>query len=108
MRELQETIEHEWHELRQGPSEPNQYLRELGSNLEQKLMDLTEQMQAMVAELRANGVIRGQSLHSAGPSWPLEDVVRLHNQLRDPANGSSLESENALVTRPPLVLPEAP
>ena len=108
MRELQETIEHEWHELRQGPSEPNQYLRELGSNLEQKLTDLTEQMQAVVSELRANGVIRGQSLQSAGPSWPLEDVVRLHNQLRDPANGNGHEGDNALATRAPLVLPEAP
>jgi anti-sigma-K factor RskA len=108
MRELQETIANEWHELRQGPSEPNQYLRELGSNLEHKLMDLTEQMQAVVSELRANGVIRGQSLQSAGPSWPLEDVVRLHNQLRDPANGNGHDGDNALATRPPLVLPEAP
>jgi len=108
MRELQETIEHEWHELRQVPSEPNQYLRELGSNLEHKLMDLTEQMQAVVSELRANGVIRGQSLQSAGPSWPIEDVVRLHNQLRDPASGVAHESDNGLATREPLVLPEAP
>jgi Anti-sigma-K factor rskA, C-terminal len=108
MRELQETIEHEWQELRQAPAEPNPYLRELGSNLEHKLMDLTEQMHAVVSELRANGVIRGQSLQSAGPSWPLEDVVRLHNQLRDAPNGNDHEGDSALATRPPLELPEAP
>jgi anti-sigma-K factor RskA len=108
MRELQETIEHEWQELRQAPAEPNPYLRELGSNLEHRLMDLTEQMQAVVSELRANGVIRGQSLQSAGPSWPLEDVVRLHNQLRDTPNGSDQQGDSTLATRPPLELPEAP
>jgi len=107
MRELQETIEHEWQELRQAPAEPNPYLRELGSNLEHRLMALTEQMQAVVSELRANGVIRGQSLQSAGPSWPLEDVVRLHNQLRDAPNGPPHEGDSALATRP-LELPEAP
>jgi hypothetical protein len=108
MRELQETIEHEWQELRQAPAEPNPYLRELGSNLEHKLMDLTEQMQAVVSELRANGVIRGQSLQSAGPSWPLEDVVRLHNELRDAPNGNGHEGDSALAKRPVLELPEAP
>jgi anti-sigma-K factor RskA len=108
MRELQETIEHEWQELRQAPAEPNPYLRELGSNLEHRLMDLTEQMQAVVSELRANGVIRGQSLQSAGPSWPLEDVVRLHNQLRDAPNANDHEGDSTLATRPPLELPEAP
>ena len=108
MRELQETIEHEWQELRQAPTEPNPYLRELGSNLEHRLMDLTEQMQAVVSELRANGVIRGQSLQSAGPAWPLEDVVRLHNQLRDAPNGNGHEGDSALATRPVLELPDAP
>ena len=108
MRELQETIEHERQELRQAPTEPNPYLRELGSNLEHRLMDLTEQMQAVVSELRANGVIRGQSLQSAGPAWPLEDVVRLHNQLRDAPNGNGHEGDSALATRPVLELPDAP
>jgi len=107
MRELQETIEHEWQQMRQAPAEPNPYLRELGSNLEHRLMALTEQMQAVVSELRANGVIRGQSLQSAGPSWPLEDVVRLHNQLRDAPNGNVHEGDSVLATRP-LELPEAP
>jgi hypothetical protein len=107
MRELQETIAHEWNELRQVPPEPNQYLRELGSNLEQKLSDLTEQMQAVVSELRATGVIRGQSLQGAAPSWPLEDVVRLHNQLRDGTSEDIHEVVPGLATRP-LALPEAP
>ena len=59
MRELQETIEHEWSELRQVQQDPNQYVRELGSNLGQKLSELTDQVQAVVTELRANGVTQG-------------------------------------------------
>src|SRR5512144_1460140 len=55
MRELQETIEHEWSALRQVQQDPNEYLRELGSTLGQKLTDLSEQVQAVVTELRANG-----------------------------------------------------
>lgn len=109
MRELQETIEHEWNELRQGQADPGQYLRELGANLDRKLTDLTEEMHAVVTELRANGVVRPQSLQPATPSWPLDDVVRLHNQLRDTADGDAGgNTDRALATRTPHVLPEAP
>jgi hypothetical protein len=107
MRELQATIEHEWNELRQGQVDPGQYLRELGTSLDRKLTDLTEEMHAVVSELRANGVVRPQSLQPAAPSWPLEDVVRLHNQLRDTPDGEG-HHDRALATRPPIVLPEAP
>ena len=105
MRELQETIEHEWSQLRQVQADPAQYLRELGSSLDRKLGDLADEMRAVVMELRANGVVRPQSLQPAAPSWPLDDVVRLHNQLRDAPEGPS--HERALATRPPLVLPDA-
>ena len=57
MRELQDTIQHEWHELRQVQPDTNQYVQELGSNLGQKLAELTDQVQAVVSELRANGEI---------------------------------------------------
>jgi hypothetical protein len=109
MRELQQTIEHEWSELRQVQPDQNQYVRELGSSLGQKLTDLTEQVQAVVAELRANGTMRSQSLQPATASWALDDVVRLHNQLREEghANGNGT-ADQALVPRPQLVLPEAP
>ncbi len=107
MHELQETIEHEWSALRQVQQDPSQYVRELGSNLGQKLTDLTDQVQAVVTELRANGSLRAQSLQAATPSWPLDDVVRLHNQLRDSPDAHA-GGEQALATRASLVLPQAP
>src|SRR5262245_32348618 len=103
MRELHETIEHEWTELRQLQADPNQYLRELGTNLGQKLTELTDQVQAVVSELRANGTLRPQSLQPTAPAWPLDDVVRLHNQLRESPDGPN---DRALATRSSLVVPD--
>jgi hypothetical protein len=103
MRELQDTIQHEWHELRQLQPDTNQSVRELGSNLGQKLGELTDQVQAVVSELRANGTLRAHSIQAPTPSWPLEDVVRLHNQLRDSDVG-----DQSMAKRTSLVLPEAP
>src|SRR5262249_55095558 len=108
MRELQDTIEHEWNSLRQLQPDTNQYVRELGSNLSQKLSELTDQVQAVVSELRASGALRSHSIQPHTPSWPLEDVVRLHNQLRDSdANGTN-SVDQSLAKRTSLVLPEAP
>lgn len=108
MRELQDTIEHEWSSLRQLQPDANQYVRELGSNLSQKLSDLTDQVQAVVSELRAGGTLRSHSIQPQTPSWPLDDVVRLHNQLRDSdANGTN-GVDQSLAKRTSLVLPEAP
>jgi len=109
MRELQDTIEHEWNELRQVQPDANQYGRELGSNLGQKLTELTDQMQAVVSELRANGALRSHSIQAPTPSWPLDDVVRLHNQLRDSdSNGGTDGGDQSLAKRTSLLLPEAP
>jgi anti-sigma-K factor RskA len=83
MRELQTTIEHEWGELRQVHEDPARQVRELESSLGQKLTELTEQVQSAVAELRAVSSQRSQALQPTAASWPLDDVVRLHNQLRD-------------------------
>jgi DNA repair exonuclease SbcCD ATPase subunit len=105
MRELQDTIEHEWNELRQVQPDTNQYVRELGSNLGQKLTELTDQVQAVVSELKASGALRPHSIQPPTPSWPLEDVVRLHNQLRD---SDSNGGDQSLAKRTSLVLPEAP
>jgi anti-sigma-K factor RskA len=108
LRELHDTIEHEWSELKQLQHDPNQYVRELGSNLGQKLTELTDQVQAVVSELRANGALRTQTLQPTGASWPLDDVVRLHNQLRDAPGGPGGQGDRALVPRAPLALSDAP
>ena len=108
MRELQETIEHEWSELRQLQHDPNQYMRELGANLGQKITELTDQVQAVVSELRANGALRTQTLQPTAASWPLEDVVRLHNQLRDKPDGGGSQGDRIVAQRTPLALSEAP
>jgi len=105
MRELQDTIQHEWHELRRLQPDTNQVVQELGSNLGQKLAELTDQVQAVVSELRANGALRSLSIQPPTPSWPLDDVVRLHNQLRD---SDSMSGDQSLAKRTSLVLPEAP
>ena len=107
MRELQETIEHEWNELRQVQEDPNQYIKELGLTLGQKLSDLTEQVQAVVAELRASGPTRNQSLQPASSNWALDDVVKLHNQLRQEGQVQGA-GEQPFPMRPALALPEAP
>jgi anti-sigma-K factor RskA len=104
MRELQDTIQHEWHELRRLQPDTNQSVQQLGSNLGQKLAELTDQVQAVVSELRANGALRSLSIQPPTPSWPLDDVVRLHNQLRD----SDSSGDQSLAKRTSLVLPEAP
>lgn len=108
MRELQETIEQEWNELRQSRQDPREYLRELGDTLGQKLTDLTGELHSVVTELRATGAIRSPALQQPAASWPIEDVVRLHNQLRDAGEGNSNgHADHGLAPRP-LVLPEAP
>src|SRR5262249_4262820 len=102
LRELQDTIEHEWSEPKQLQHDPNQYLHELGTNLGQKISDLTDQVQAVVSELRANGALRPQTLQPTAAPWPLEDVVRLHNQLRDMPGGAGGPGDRALAPRSPL------
>jgi hypothetical protein len=108
--DLQRVIEHEWAALRQMHEEPARQLREQASHLSQISMNaatsflngvertearvssleadlhrwlsaLSEQMQTVAAEVR--------SFRTALPavpvqpqSWPLEGVVRLHDQLR--------------------------
>jgi Anti-sigma-K factor rskA, C-terminal len=107
MRDLQHTIEHEWTELRQVHEEPGRQLRDLETSLGQKLTELTEQVQTAVIELRSMAGHRPLSLQAAAPTWPLDDVVRLHNQLRDTGESNG-HGEQGLATRPPLLLPEIP
>jgi Anti-sigma-K factor rskA len=107
MRELQSTIEHEWGALRQVHEEPGRDLRELEASLGQKLTDLTDEVHSAVAELRSMAGQRPQPVQTPATAWPLDDVVRLHNQLRDAGEGNGA-GEHALATRAPLQLPEAP
>jgi len=93
-------------------------MRKLESSLGHKLTELTEQVQTAVAELRSVAGQRSQGLQpSTAASWPLDDVVRLHNQLRDSGDGNDSgdhapatgdDDGDPLATRAPLALPEAP
>ena len=90
-----------------GPADPNQYVRELGSSLGQKLTDLTDQVQAVVTELRANGVPQG----AVAPARNAVLAARRRGAAAQPAArlaGSHAGGDQALATRASLVLPEAP
>lgn len=108
LHDLQRTIEHEWHELRQVREDPIPQFRQLEVNLGERLSELSDQVHSAVLELRAFAAERPQALQAAPPpSWPLDDVVRLHNQLRESDNGSEGEGQ-ALATRPRIQLSDAP
>jgi len=53
----------------------------LEADLHQRLNELTRALQAVVAELRG-GEHRTPALTDGAQAWPLEDVVRLHDDLR--------------------------
>lgn len=77
-------------------------LAALETGVHGRLTELSAQIQAMVAEVRA--VSRAGLPASAAPadaaSWPLEDVVRLHSQLRGTGETSTLPQPVAPVDIP--------
>lgn len=112
MRELQRIIEQEWGALRNIHEEPIKQLREQAANLTQvcvatassalsgfdraetrlagletgvhrHLTELSEQVQSALAEFRSLARRPPAALDTPATSWPLEGVVRLHNQLRE-------------------------
>jgi hypothetical protein len=118
-------VQHEWHALRQKHEEPLQKLDAQASRIaencltavdaalrgfdraETRLLALEQEMQRQMADLsrevrEALGELRQPALH-LGPSrsWPLEDVVRLHSELRAEANATddprALEEASAVV-----------
>jgi hypothetical protein len=123
LQDLEQMVQHEWTALRDVHEEPLKQLREqansltevciatahsaqrgfdqaearlaaIETELDRRMTDLRREMQAVVAELRANpGLAR---LGAAQASWPLEEVTRLHHQLRqgDP-QGAPLTLEGA-------------
>ena len=112
------TMQHELNALRQLQEEPVKELREraaslgeicvaatssisglertesrfaaLESDLHFRLNELAQGLQAAVAELRTVAAQRTGPPPDAAQTWPLEDVVRLHGDLRRSVQGLSL------------------
>ena len=58
-------------------------LAALESEFHRSTSELTREVQNAVAELRSLSQNRARQLPGEAPAWPLEDVTRLHSQLRD-------------------------
>ncbi|HUR33192.1 MAG TPA: anti-sigma factor [Vicinamibacterales bacterium] len=128
LRNLERVIEQEWSELRQLHEAPARELREqadtlgrisvaatqssvagfdraearltaIETSLNQRLNGVSEQVAAAVAEIRALAPMR-QADTPALPSWPIEGVVRLHNQLRESNDPASAAAGVATVPAP--------
>lgn len=142
IQELEKLVHQEWNELKQLHEEPARQLAEhatsltqvclatasaaqqgfersearlaaIEGGLNQRLSELTRDLQAVVAELRVSRDA-GPRLGAGTSPWPLEGVTRLHNQLRGAegteATGRALEPAQAdpATARPPAgLLPEA-
>jgi anti-sigma-K factor RskA len=131
--DLEKIIEHEWDALRELHEAPVRQLVEQAANLtevciatansaqhgfdraearlaamestlQRTTSELTAQVQTLVNQMRT---LTPASRQLAGetPAWPLEDVTRLHQQLRDTAGtdqaGPRLLSEGSAPQRPP-------
>jgi hypothetical protein len=143
IQEFEQTMQHELSALRQLHEEPVKHLREqaaslgeiceaatssvtglertesrfaaLEADLHLRLNELARGLQAVVAELRGGAESRTASLTGDAPAWPLEDVVRLHDDLRRSTHGrdnfsahrDSSAPEKAAASSTPLQLPEA-
>lgn len=111
LHDLERMIEHEWAALRQIHEEPVKELRERAASLteacvaaatsaqsgferaearlagfesafHERMSELSREIQSALGELRAR-LERQPALPSAAAAWPLEGVLRLHNQLRE-------------------------
>jgi hypothetical protein len=139
LRALERAIEQEWSALRQIHQPPLQELREqaaaLGQvsvaaanssvagferaeerlteierSLNQHLSGVSRQLEEAVAEIRALSPTRPQE-SAPSQAWPIEGVVRLHNQLRESADASGVINTTGTVVSTqaaPLALPPAP
>lgn len=139
-----DTMQHELSALRHLHEEPARQLREQAANLGEicaaatssitglertesrfaaletdlhlRLTELTQGLQAAVVELRAVADHRPAPPPDAAQAWPLEDVVRLHGDLRrsthgrdtlPPTDGDAATQERDAAPRPRRELPEA-
>ena len=111
IKEMEKVIQQEWGELRDLQDGPVRQLHEHATSLTQvciatataaqqnfersearlaaiehefnrRMTELTREIQAVVAELRALHQSPAGQLAAAAPAWPLEGVTRLHSQLR--------------------------
>ena len=115
LHELETTIEHEWDTLKRMQEEPIRELREQAESLSQvsvamanasqqgleraearfasferevhlRLNELTMELQSALADMKAR-MDRNPSSRDASSQWSLDDVTRLHGQLRDGVRG---------------------
>jgi hypothetical protein len=84
-------------------------LAALESEFHRNTSELTREIQNAVAELRSLSQNRARQLPGETPAWPLEDVTRLHSQLRD-TQGVQVTEPRALTVAPapPAAPVEAP
>lgn len=111
LQQLERKIEEEWRGLRQVLEQPVKQLQEhaaslretsiatagsalsgleraesklttIQSEIAERMGQLSRDVQAAMAELRSGMVRPGQN-RASGESWPLDEVVRLHNEMRD-------------------------
>jgi hypothetical protein len=134
IRTLERTIEHEWEALRENNDEPTRQLREkaatvpqpsasaapgtdltlrglanvearlaaLEQDLQSRMADMSRDLQAVIAELRH---ARPQASQSAASAFPLESVMRIHEELRTPV-GPTPPMADALNPAATRALPE--
>jgi len=60
-----------------------------------RMSDLTREVQSAVAEFRAHPAYASSGAHATAP-WSLNDVTRLHSQLRDGGNPQAVSAAHAL------------
>jgi len=118
IRDLERRIEHEWKTLREVNEAPAQQLREqatalgetcvaaanlalrsferaearfaaLENDLQERLNQLSRDVQAAVAELREQGAGRRPAIGSNVEPFPLDGVMRIHEGLRDADGGAA-------------------
>jgi hypothetical protein len=77
-------------------------LATLEQGLQTHMAQLSRDLQAVLAELRS---ARPQSLPPAAPAFPLESVMRIHEELREPETGSS-QSFDPAKAQPARALPK--
>lgn len=82
-------------------------LASMETDLRHTLTDLSGQVQSAVAELSGLTKPRPQAATGQMPAWPLDGVVRLHNQLREVEDGSDPADLPIAPGRDRLQLPEA-
>lgn len=131
IREIERTIEHEWESLGEGHEGQDRRLREqavslaescvaatnlavrgferaetrlaaLEQDLQGRMSQLSGDLQAVVAELRS---ARHPALPGPSSAFPLESVMRIHEELRD-SDANARPALDGVKAAQPLALPE--